>query len=63
MYLIRTMTGTARLMTNDQIDMEDLNIGIFKTYPFLTKDQMDDLYYGYKTKLISSQIEDIQGLV
>ena len=63
MYLIRTMTGTARLMTNNEIDMEDPNIGIFKTYPFLTKDQMDDLYYGYKTKLLSSQIEDIQGLV
>ena len=50
-------------MTDNEIDMEDLNIGIFKTYPFLTKDQIDDLYHGYKTKLLSSQIEDIQGLV
>lgn len=33
MYLIRTIIGTARLMTNNEIDMEDLNIGIFKTYP------------------------------
>lgn len=47
MYLIRTITGTARLMTNNEIDMEDLNIGIFKTYPFLTKDQIDKLTYSW----------------
>ena len=47
MYLIRTMTGKVRLMSNDEMDMEDLNIGIFKTYPFLTKDQIDKLTYSW----------------
>ena len=46
MYLIRTITGTARLMTDNE-DMDNLNIGIFKTYPFLTKDQIDKLTYSW----------------
>ncbi len=55
MYLVRTITGTARLMSHDEIDMEGQNMGIFKTYPFLTKDQIDKLTY--------SCIEHITGMV
>lgn len=63
MYLIKTIAGTIRLMSDDEIDMDDLNIPISHAYKFLKSKQKDDMLYGYKTKLTSSQLEKIMGLI
>ncbi len=62
MYLISTTMSTARLMSNDKMDIEDLDLGIHRTYRLLTNQQMDDLFMYAKTKITDEQVNNIRTL-
>ena len=62
MELIKTTIGTARLLTDDGMYMEDLNLGIVRTYPLLTANQIDDLRIGYSTPITDDQVNSIKEL-
>ncbi len=63
MYLINTTMGTARLMSNDEMDIEDLDLEIYKTYRLLTNEQKDDLFMYAKTGITDQQENDIKELM
>lgn len=54
--------GTARFVSDDEMYMEDLNLGIVKTYHLLTAKQLDDLYIGYSTLITDEQVNSIKEL-
>lgn len=60
MFLIKTTKGTARLMSADEMYLEDLNIGIYNVYQLLTKQQQDDIYNWAKTIISDTQEDEIR---
>jgi len=62
MYLVRTINGTIRLMSDDEMNMSDIDKCICDTYRYLNKSQRDDLYEGYKTCITDAQVKQIEGM-
>lgn len=60
MNLIATIAGTVRLMSKDEMYMEDIGIGIYKIFKFLNKEQREDLYNYAKTEITDTQEEKIR---
>ena len=50
------------MMSNDEMDIEDLNLGIYRTYRLLTNKQIDNLFMYAKTKVTDKQVNDIRIL-
>lgn len=62
MFLITTTKGTVRLMSDDEIDMEDFDLGIYDVYRFMTKQQQEELYDWARTKITDKQENKIREL-
>ncbi len=62
MFLISTTLGTARFMTQDEMYLEDLNLGIYMTFRLLNNKQIDDIFMYAETEITDSQEQAIREL-
>lgn len=62
MYLIKTIKGTIRLMSDNEMYMEDIDLSIMRVFKFLNGSQKNDLYDSWKTKITNKQVDKIKGL-
>lgn len=62
MFLITTIKGTVRLMSDDEMFMEDLALGIYDVHRFMTKQQQEELYNYAKTTITDKQEDKIREL-
>lgn len=63
MNLIRTVNGTIRLMSDNELDSIDIDVCVMNAYGFLNSIQKEDLYYEYKTPITDNQVNQIKGMI
>lgn len=62
MKLISTVIGTARLMSDDGMHIEDPILGIYDVFQLLTKKQQDGIYRYAETNITDEQEKEIREL-